>query len=49
MLKKISQLKDYQTILFPYAYNILGSVEDARDAVQDVLYRHLSSRAKGGG
>jgi RNA polymerase sigma factor (sigma-70 family) len=35
-------LKDYQSILFPYAYNILGSAEDARDAVQDVLYKYLS-------
>jgi RNA polymerase sigma factor (sigma-70 family) len=39
-------LKDYQSILFPYAYNILGSVEDARDAVQDVLYKHLSCQQK---
>ena len=30
-------MTDYQQILFPYAYNILGSVEDARDIVQDVL------------
>ena len=28
--------------MFPYAYNILGVVEDARDAVQEVLYKHLS-------
>lgn len=35
-------MKDYQSILFPYAYNILGSAEDARDAVQDVLYKYLS-------
>jgi RNA polymerase sigma factor (sigma-70 family) len=39
-------LNDYQSILFPYAYNILGSVEDARDAVQDVLYKHLSGQQK---
>jgi RNA polymerase sigma-70 factor (ECF subfamily) len=39
-------LKDYQSILFPYAYNILGSAEDARDAVQDVLYRYLSGQEK---
>lgn len=37
---------DYQSILFPYAYNILGSVEDARDAVQDVLYKRLSGGQK---
>ena len=35
-------MNDYSSILFPYAYNILGSAEDARDAVQDVLYKHLS-------
>src|ERR1700722_11545239 len=39
-------LKDYSTLLFPYAYNILGSVEDARDAVQDVLYKRLSGGQK---
>jgi RNA polymerase sigma factor (sigma-70 family) len=39
-------LKDYQSILFPYAYNILGSAEDARDAVQDVLYKYLSAPQK---
>jgi RNA polymerase sigma-70 factor (ECF subfamily) len=39
-------LIDYQSILFPYAYNILGSVEDARDAVQDVLYKRLSGGQK---
>jgi len=39
-------LKDYQSILFPYAYNILGSAEDARDAVQDVLYKYLAGQKK---
>ena len=39
-------MKDYQSILFPYAYNILGSAEDARDAVQDVLYKFLSGQQK---
>ena len=39
-------LKDYPAILFPYAYNILGSAEDARDAVQDVLYKYLSGGQK---
>ena len=34
---------DYQKSLFPYAYNILGSVEDAKDAVQDVVVRFLST------
>lgn len=36
-------VKDYQTILFPYAYNILGAVEDAKDAIQDVLYNYLAA------
>ncbi|OJJ21083.1 hypothetical protein BKI52_10960 [marine bacterium AO1-C] len=35
-------LKDYQNVLFPYAYNILGSVEDAKDAVQDVISNYLA-------
>lgn len=34
--------KEYINFLFPYAYNILGSAEDAKDAVQDVLLKHLS-------
>jgi len=36
-------VKDYQHILFPYAYNILGSAEDAKDAIQDVLYNYLAA------
>lgn len=33
-------MKNYHNILFPYAYNILGSSEDAKDTVQDVLIKH---------
>lgn len=33
----------YTEILFPYAYNILGSSEDAKDTVQDVLTTYLST------
>ena len=33
---------NYQSRLFPYAYNILGSVDDARDAIQDVMEKHLT-------
>lgn len=40
-------VKDYQTILFPYAYNILGAVEDAKDAIQDVLYNYLAASREG--
>lgn len=35
-------MKNYNDILFPYAYNILGSVEDAKDTVQDILIKYLS-------
>lgn len=35
-------MKNHQQLLFPYAYNILGSVEDAKDAVQDVLVKYVS-------
>jgi RNA polymerase sigma factor (sigma-70 family) len=36
-------VKDFHHFLFPYAYNILGSAEDAKDAVQDVLFNYLSA------
>ena len=35
-------MKNHQNILLPYAYNILGSVEDAKDAIQDVLTKYLT-------
>ncbi|SNY94548.1 sigma-70 family RNA polymerase sigma factor [Flagellimonas pacifica] len=35
-------MKNYHDILFPYAYNILGSSEDAKDTIQDILIRYLS-------
>lgn len=34
---------NYQNKLFPYAYNILGSVDDAMDAIQDVITKYISS------
>lgn len=40
-------MTDYSKILFPYAYNILGSAEDARDAVQDVLMKHHAEPREG--
>src|ERR1700754_3093328 len=40
-------MKDYQQILFPYAYNILGLAEDARDAIQDVLTKYYSDDREG--
>ncbi|HEY6900162.1 MAG TPA: sigma-70 family RNA polymerase sigma factor [Puia sp.] len=42
-------MKDYQPILFPYAYNILGSAEDARDAIQDVLAKYYTDAREGVG
>jgi RNA polymerase sigma-70 factor (ECF subfamily) len=40
-------MKEYQKTLFPYAYNILGSAEDARDAVQDVLSNYIAEPREG--
>ncbi|GAA3597362.1 hypothetical protein Q4Q39_20155 [Flavivirga amylovorans] len=37
-------MKNCQNLLFPYAHNILGSVEDVKDAIQDVLTKHLSTK-----
>jgi RNA polymerase sigma-70 factor (ECF subfamily) len=34
-------LKNYHDILFPFAYNILGSSEDAKDTIQDILIKYL--------
>lgn len=35
-------MKNYHDILFPYAYNILGSAEDAKDIIQDILLKYFS-------
>lgn len=40
-------MENYQHILFPYAYNILGTAEDAEDAIQDVLYKYLAAGKEG--
>ncbi len=40
-------LNNYQRILFPYAYNILGSTEDALDAIQDVVSKYISTSKQG--
>src|SRR5688572_8380418 len=40
-------INDYRQTLFPYAYNILGSSEDAKDAVQDVVSSFVSSSSAG--
>lgn len=36
-------MEDYQNKLFPYAYNIMGTVEDAKDVVQDVVSKFLTT------
>lgn len=36
-------LNHYQEKLFPYAYNILGSSDDAKDAVQEVMTRYITA------
>ena len=40
-------MENYQHVLFPYAYNILGTAEDAKDAIQDVLYKFLTAGKEG--
>lgn len=34
-------MKNYHDILFPFAYNILGSSEDAKDTIQDILIKYF--------
>lgn len=34
---------NYQKLLFPYAYNLLGSADDAMDAIQDVMANYLTT------
>src|SRR5690606_6379439 len=34
-------MEDLQKTLTTYAYNITGSLEDARDVVQDVIEKHI--------
>lgn len=38
---------NYQKRLFPYAYNILGSIDDANDAIQDVITKYISASKHG--
>ncbi|UII32380.1 sigma-70 family RNA polymerase sigma factor [Fulvivirga ulvae] len=35
-------IDEYQKTLFPYAYNILGSAEDAKDVIQDTMIKWQS-------
>ncbi|MCG8330902.1 MAG: sigma-70 family RNA polymerase sigma factor, partial [Chitinophagales bacterium] len=39
-------MENYQNILFPYAYNILGSVDEAQDAIQDVLLKYVQKEVQ---
>jgi RNA polymerase sigma-70 factor (ECF subfamily) len=38
-------MENYQNVLFPYAYNILGSRSLAQDAIQEVMAKYLSGSA----
>ncbi|MBV8252118.1 MAG: sigma-70 family RNA polymerase sigma factor [Chitinophaga sp.] len=40
-------MTQYHQLLFPYAYNILGSAEDAKDTVQEVLSKYYTSSREG--
>jgi RNA polymerase sigma-70 factor (ECF subfamily) len=40
-------MNDYRNMLFPYAYNILGAAEDAKDAIQEVLSRFITVSKEG--
>lgn len=42
MYRNTLKLDSYQNTLFPYAYNILGSSEDAKDVVQDVILKNIN-------
>jgi len=49
-LKNINRMKDefisnYQRFLFPYAYNIIGNVDDALDVVQESIVKFIESDA----
>lgn len=36
-------LQNYQSKLFPYAYNILGRIDDVNDVIQDVVANYFES------
>ncbi len=38
-----ASIENYQRMLFPYAYNVLGAVEDAKDVIQDVMIRYTKN------
>jgi RNA polymerase sigma factor (sigma-70 family) len=40
-------MDNYQAKLFPYAYNILGSTEDAKDIVQEVITKFIGVAKEG--
>lgn len=41
-----ASIKNYQRMLFPYAYNVLGAVEDAKDVIQDVIIRYAKNTSE---
>lgn len=46
-MKNQEDLNNYAAQLLPYAYNILGTMEDARDSVQDVIFKYLKENRTG--
>ncbi len=40
----MENFNNYQAKLFPYAYNILGSIDDANDVIQDVIVDYFESK-----
>ena len=41
-----ASIENYQRMLFPYAYNVLGAVEDAKDVIQDVMIRYAKNTSQ---
>ncbi len=41
-----ASIENYQRMLFPYAYNVLGAVEDAKDVIQDVMIRYAKNTSE---
>ena len=45
-MNKVAQFSEYRPLLFSIAYNMLGSVMDAEDIVQDAFLRWQNARAE---
>ena len=44
-IKMKLEAEQYQKLLFPYAYNILGSADEAKDVVGEVLAKHIAAQS----